>query len=151
MSFTRQCGVLEPPLRPQVEGEVFFAMRNAFFLGVALVVPIAVVIALLYSFGRFLWSVYCDMRLYRELDQIQAESSARRHHKQQETAKRLDNGCEHSFDSALGGFAPGVCPKCGLQREKPAGRCDHVWRRQEGPVMGSYCEKCGKQYRAETQ
>jgi hypothetical protein len=126
-------------------------MRNAFFLGVILVIPLAVLIALLYSLGRFVWSVYCDMRLYRELDQIQAQSGARRQQKLLDEAKRLDNGCDHSFDSALGGFPPDVCPKCGLARHKPPGRCDHVWRRKEGAALGSYCEKCGKRYRPETE
>ncbi len=122
-------------------------MRNAFFLGVVLVIPIAILIALLYSLGRFFWSVFSDLRLYRELDQIQSQSEARLQKKREENARRLDNGCEHCFDSALGGFPPGVCPRCGLEKEKPPGRCDHVWRRREGPVLGSYCEKCGKRYR----
>jgi hypothetical protein len=124
-------------------------MRNAFFLGVVLVIPAALIIALLYSLARFLWSLFQDVRLYRELNEIQAQSEQRREKKRLEHQKRLDNGCEHSFDSGLGGFPPGVCPKCGIAREKPGGRCDHVWRRKEGTAMGSYCEKCGKQYRAE--
>jgi len=124
-------------------------MKNAFFLGILLVVPIALVVALLYSVGRFLWSMYQDVRLYRELDQIKAQSEARREKKRLEAEKRLDNGCQHTFDSALGGFPPGVCPKCGLAQEKPVGLCDHVWRRIEGPVLGSRCEKCGKEYRAD--
>jgi hypothetical protein len=124
-------------------------MRNAFFLGVILVIPAALVVALLYSLVRFLWSLYQDVKLYRELNDIQSQSEARREKKRVEQQKRLDNGCEHTFDSALGGFPPGVCPKCGIAREKPVGRCDHLWRRKEGTVMGSYCEKCGKEYRAE--
>jgi hypothetical protein len=124
-------------------------MRNAFFLGVILVIPAALIVALLYSLARFLWSLYQDVKLYRELNTIQAQSEQRREKKRLEQQKRLDNGCEHSFDSGLGGFPPGVCPKCGIAREKPVGRCDHVWRRKEGTAMGSYCEKCGKQYRAE--
>jgi hypothetical protein len=124
-------------------------MKDAFLLGVILVVPAALVAALLYSIVKFFWSMYQDVKLYRELNDIQAQSEARREKKRQEEQKRLDNGCQHTFDSALGGFPPGVCPKCGIAREKPAGLCDHVWRRSEGPVMGSYCEKCGKQYRAE--
>ena len=124
-------------------------MRNAFFLGVILVIPVGLVVILLYSMARFLWSLFQDAKLYRELNQIQAQSEDRREKKRQERQKRLDNGCEHSFDSGLGGFAPGVCPKCGIAREKPGGRCDHVWRRKEGTAMGSYCQKCGKEYRAE--
>jgi hypothetical protein len=124
-------------------------MRNAFFLGVVLVIPAALVVALLYSLVRFFWSMYQDVRLFRELNEIQSQSEERREKKRLERQKRLDNGCEHAFDSALGGFPPGVCPKCGIELEKPVGRCDHVWRRKEGAVMGSYCEKCGKQYRAE--
>jgi hypothetical protein len=124
-------------------------MRNAFFLGVILVIPAALIVALLYSLVRFLWSLYQDIRLYRELNEIQAQSEQRREERGLAHQKRLDNGCEHSFDSGLGGFPPGVCPKCGIAREKPSGRCDHVWRRKEGTAMSSYCEKCGKQYQAE--
>lgn len=124
-------------------------MKNAFLLGIILVVPAALVIALVYSLARFFWSMYQDVILYRELNEIQAQSAARREKKNLGDQKRLDNGCEHTFDSAMGGFPQGVCPKCGISREKPAGQCDHVWRRKEGTVMGSVCEKCGKQYRAE--
>lgn len=131
-----------PPLVPS-------PMKNAFLLGIILVVPVAVTVALLYSLGRFLWSLYTDARLYRELDQIQSQSEARRETKRLENVKRLDNGCEHSFDSALGGFPPGVCPKCGLGQSRPPGPCDHVWRRKEGPAMASYCQKCGKEYHSE--
>ncbi|TVS09886.1 MAG: hypothetical protein EA424_26245 [Planctomycetaceae bacterium] len=124
-------------------------MRDAFFLGVILVVPAALVIALLYSLAKFAWAAYQDWRLFRELNVIQAESAARREHKRADRQKRLDNGCEHAFGTGLGGFPPNACPKCGIEREKPMGRCDHVWRRKDGPVIGSYCEKCGKQYQPE--
>jgi hypothetical protein len=123
-------------------------MRDAFFLGVILVIPITLLVAMLYSVGRFLWSMYTDVRLYHELDQIEAQSGSRREQKAVDNAKRLENGCEHRFDSALGGFPPGVCAQCGLARQRPPGLCDHVWRRTAGTVMGSRCEKCGKEYRA---
>jgi hypothetical protein len=106
-------------------------MRNAFFLGVILVIPAALVIALLYSLVRF-YGRCIKMSSFTGTERNPGPERQRREKKRLERQKRLDNGCEHSFDSGLGGFPPGVCPKCGIAREKPVGRCDHVWRRKEG-------------------
>ncbi len=121
-------------------------MKQWFMLGLILFVPVGILIALLYSFGRFLVTLVTDWRLYRELDELEAEGEARREKKVQENVERLDNGCDHSFGGAMG-FPPDVCAKCGLSKEKPTGACDHVWRRAEGPVPQCYCETCRKQYR----
>jgi len=83
-------------------------------------------------------------RLAKEAEVLRAGAEGRRERRRVENEKRLDNGCVHAFGQALGGFAPGVCPKCGLEQAKPAGDCDHVWRRSQGAVPSSYCEKCGK-------
>jgi len=101
----------------------------------------------LFHLGKALWSLLADRRLHRELDQLAAESEARRTARAEANRKRLDNGCQHAFDGALGGFPPGVCHKCGLAQDKPSGTCDHVWRAGEGPIPHSVCEKCGKTYK----
>jgi hypothetical protein len=123
-------------------------MKSWFFAAVFLALPLAILSALLYSFGRYLWTVLTDRRLYRELDAIEATSQSRRAERRRLSAERLNNGCEHVFDSGLSlGFPPDVCPKCGLERELPRGPCDHVWQRAEDPVPSSFCAKCGKRYR----
>lgn len=122
-------------------------MKQWFLLLLIALVPVVILAALLYSFGKFLYVAFDDWREARQLDAIQAEQKAIREQRNQANRARLDNGCEHAFDTGTG-YPPGVCPRCGLAREKPHGECDHVWRRVEGPVPTSSCEKCGKQYRA---
>lgn len=121
-------------------------MKNLFFLGVAVCVPLAILGWILYAYGKFFVSLFMGWRLGRELDTIQAESESRREKRKQEAAARLENGCEHAFDSAFG-FPDGVCPKCGLAKTRPTGPCDHVWRRVPGPSPAAQCENCGKQYK----
>lgn len=122
-------------------------IKQYFLYGVATLAVLAVVGYFLFHLGQALWSLWTDWHLHRELDQLAAESEARRTARLEANRKRLDNGCEHAFDGALGGFPPGVCHKCGLAQEKPTGMCDHVWRAGEGPIPHSVCEKCGKTYR----
>lgn len=123
-------------------------MKSWFFATVFLALPLTILGALLYSLGRYLWTVVTDRRLYRELDAIEAASESRRAERRQLSAERLHNGCEHAFDSGLSlGLPPHVCPKCGLERELPPGSCDHVWQRAEDAVPSSFCAKCGKRYR----
>jgi hypothetical protein len=121
-------------------------MKESFLIGMVALVVIA-------GGGYFIWlaarsfhSMYSDWNLGKELDVIRTESDARRKQKGEENQRRLDNGCEHVFDQGFGEFPPGVCRKCGLERERPKGTCDHVWRRAVGAVPGSYCEKCEKKY-----
>jgi hypothetical protein len=123
-------------------------MKEWFFFATMVVLPATILIALLYSFFKYLYSVYEDRRELKELDAIQAQCAARRQQDRLENAARLDNGCQHAFDTGIG-FPPGVCSKCGLEAQRPAGACDHIWRRVEAANATSQCEKCGKVYRAE--
>jgi hypothetical protein len=123
-------------------------MREWFFFVLIASVPTAILIWLLYSFAKYLYTVYEEWRELKVLDAIQSESVVRREGDRLEDVQRLDNGCQHAFDTGSG-FPPGVCPKCGLEAKRPAGACDHVWRRVDGPSPASACAKCGKTYRAE--
>jgi hypothetical protein len=121
-------------------------MKLSFFTAIALLVPVGLFAAFLYMVGRSVASLYNDWRVGREVEAIRADSEARRARRKIEDAKRLDNGCTHAFGGGLGGFPPDVCPKCGLEREKPVGKCDHVWRRSHEAIPSSFCEKCGKKH-----
>lgn len=123
-------------------------MRQWFFFAMFASLPIALVCWLLYSFGKYLYTLYEERRELKQLDVIQAESAKRRERARLENAKRLDNGCQHAFDTGIG-FPPGVCPKCGLEANRPSGPCDHVWRRIESDAAATACAKCGKMYRVE--
>jgi hypothetical protein len=118
-------------------------MRQFFFLGILI---LGVLAGLVY----FLWSIvtalYQDWLMGRGVREIQRESAMRRREREEQAARRLDNGCEHEFDQTLGGFPPGTCHKCGLERERPYGACDHVWRQSRDAIASSYCETCGKRY-----
>jgi len=118
-------------------------MRQVFFISMLI---IAVVATLAY----FLWSVvttlYRDWYMGKDVDKIKAESAVRRARRLEEASRRLENGCDHSFGEMLGGFPPNACFKCGLERERPVGACDHVWRAANEPIPCSYCEKCGRKY-----
>jgi hypothetical protein len=122
-------------------------MKQWFLLLLIALVPVVIMAALLYSFGKFLYSAFDDWRELRQLDEIRTDQKAIREQRDRENLARLDNGCDHAFDEGTG-FPSGVCPKCGLAREKPPGECDHVWRRVDGPVPASSCEKCGRPHRA---
>jgi len=121
-------------------------MKHFFFMGAILAIPLAIAGLLLFHVGKFIWSLFKDQLLYKELDEIQVYSESRRQQREEKRQARLDNGCQHSFTGAIG-FPPGVCPKCGITERKPSGLCDHVWRRNEDPTPSSHCEKCGKQFR----
>ena len=123
-------------------------MKQLFFFAALLVLPATILIALLYSAGKYLFTLYEEHRELKELDAIQAESAARRERNLEENTQRLNNGCQHAFDTGLG-FPPGVCPKCGIANQKPPGDCDHVWRRVDSNAAASACVKCGKAYRTE--
>ncbi len=123
-------------------------MKELFFFVALLVLPATVLIALLYSAGKYLFTLFEEHRELKELDAIQAESAARRERNLEENAQRLKNGCGHAFDTGIG-FPPGVCPKCGMSKQKPPGECDHVWRRVDSTSAASACIKCGKAYRME--
>jgi hypothetical protein len=123
-------------------------MKQWFLLALIGVIPLAIVAGLTYSFFKWVIQVIQEWRLGYELDQIRAYAEASRGRRSETQAARLDNGCDHAFDTGVG-FPPGACPKCGLERARPMGFCDHVWRRAEGNSPGSVCAKCGKVYRVD--
>ena len=118
-------------------------MRQLFFVGILVAGLIA---GVLYVLWTILASLYHDWSLGRGVDKIQEESDARRRQRRQEDEARLDNGCEHDFSEGFGGFPPDTCHRCGLQRQRPSGPCDHVWKFANEAVPCSNCEKCGKKY-----
>lgn len=123
-------------------------MKQLFFYVCGGVVALGVVVWALYMIGEALAHVYRDWRLGKELDELQSAGAARREQRRLANEQRLANGCQHDFQSAaVVGLPPGVCLKCGLEKEKPTGGCDHAWRVKPGAVPSSACEKCGKQHR----
>ncbi len=126
-------------------------IKTYFFYGIFGFVAFAIVGYFLFHLGKALLGMFSDWRLHRELDELQADGEARRQAKTEANRKRLDNGCDHDFDGALGGFPQGVCHKCGLAKDKPTGTCDHVWRAVDGPIPNSTCEKCGRSYSAASE
>ena len=123
-------------------------MRQLFFyiLGGCLVVAAAG--WGLYLIGQAIMQVVNDWKLGRELDELESQSASRRDQRKQSQLERLANGCEHDFSGGAIGLPPHVCRKCGLEKDKPAGLCDHVWQVKAGAVPSSECERCGKIYRA---
>ncbi len=85
-------------------------------------------------------------KMVEDVKAIKATNAQRQARRREINAKRLDNGCQHEFGSYIGGFPSNACTHCGLEREKPPGSCDHVWRISNDPIPTSYCEKCGKKY-----
>jgi len=126
-------------------------IKTYFFYGIFVMVVCGVAGYFLFHFGKGLLSMIEDWQLHRELDELEADGAARRVARAEAAHKRLENGCEHDFDGALGGFPPNVCHKCGLAKEKPTGTCDHVWRAVDGPIPNSVCEKCGRTNNASAQ
>ncbi len=118
-------------------------MRQYFFLGILI---FGVLAGIVYFCWTIVAALYHDWSLSRHVDEIRAESAAQRARRLEEAAKRLDNGCEHAFGETFGGFPPHACHKCGLEKERPQGACDHVWRMAREAVPCSRCEKCGKRY-----
>ena len=101
----------------------------------------------------FLWlvlkafySIIVDFQVNRDLDQLADELAAKRRERRERERQRLNNGCDHQFDDALGALPPNVCRKCGIERDPPSGDCDHRWKVQPGIVPESVCAKCGKVY-----
>lgn len=123
-------------------------MKELFFFSMLLILPATILVAMLYSLGKYLLTLYEERRELKELDAIQAESAVRRERNREDNTQRLNNGCQHAFDTGLG-FPSGVCPKCGIAEQKPPGECDHIWRRVESTAAASACVKCGKAYRME--
>ncbi|MBC8351334.1 MAG: hypothetical protein H8E66_05075 [Planctomycetes bacterium] len=120
--------------------------KQYFFISMLSMIPAGIILYFLIQLGKTLLGMVSDRSLNKELDELVAHGDARRQARVETNEKRLDNGCEHEFDGALGGFPPEVCHKCGLASEKPNGPCDHVWRAGEGGAPHSACEKCGRSY-----
>ncbi|MGE0756546.1 MAG: hypothetical protein AB7F89_04710 [Pirellulaceae bacterium] len=121
-------------------------MREFFFYALAGTLTVVLAGWALYMLGRALAQLLSDWRLGRELDELEADGAARREKRQQQLEQRLANGCEHDFASGAIGLPPEVCIKCGLEKNKPSGPCDHIWRVKSGAVPTSSCEICGKIY-----
>jgi hypothetical protein len=121
-------------------------MRQLFFYVMGGLVVVSLASWALYMLGRAIAQVFGDWRLGRELDELEAQGALRRQQRQHSQEQRLATGCEHNFEAGAIGLPPNVCAKCGLERVKPSGACDHVWRVQAGPVPASQCERCGKIY-----
>ena len=112
----------------------------------AVLIPLAFGGWFLFALGRSVFEMFQDWRLGKELDELQAQSASRREQKRRENEARLENGCDHDFETDVFGFPPNVCGKCGLEKEKPPGSCDHIWRAGTGAIPNSTCEICGKVY-----
>ncbi|MEO8499093.1 MAG: hypothetical protein ABI614_28850, partial [Planctomycetota bacterium] len=120
--------------------------KQYFLIAMIAMIPAGLILYFLLHLGKGLWGMVSDRQLHRELDELAAHGETRRQAREDSNQKRLDNGCPHDFDGALGGFPPNVCHKCGLASQKPNGPCDHVWRAGEGGSPHSACEKCGRRY-----
>ena len=118
-------------------------MRQFFFMGI-------LIFGVLAGIAYFCWSIivalYHDWTLGRHVGTIKKQSEAERAKRVEEARKRLDNGCEHEFGVALGGFPPNACHKCGLEKQRPSGGCDHVWVQAKAAMPRSECKNCGKRY-----
>ena len=126
-------------------------MKNYFLFAMLLLIPLAIFGWFLLALGRALYTLFDDWRLGKELDELRADSQSRRERLRLASDERLNTGCQHDFDADVFGFPPGVCSKCGQEKEKPAGSCDHVWRLVKGAIPSSQCEKCGKTHSATTE
>jgi hypothetical protein len=69
-------------------------MKNFFFMAILMAVPLAILGALLYSVAKYVWSLYQDKKLYRELDEIEAECKRRRQQPSQERQSSEEIGIE---------------------------------------------------------
>ena len=123
-------------------------MKQYFLYAIALLIPLAILGWFLFALGKAFASLYEDWKLGKELDELQDQAASRHQQLQLGREQRLAKGCQHEFDLPVFGMPPNVCGKCGLEREKPAGSCDHVWRLGKGAVPNSYCERCGKLHSA---
>jgi hypothetical protein len=121
-------------------------MKQYFLYALALIVPLVLAGWILFVVGRALLSMLQDHQLGKELDQLKAGAEMRRQQRREENARRLANGCEHDFASPAFGLPPQACRKCGIEKERPVGQCDHAWKMRKGAVPGSDCEKCGRTY-----
>ena len=121
-------------------------MKQIFLYTMAILIPAAMLFWLFFSTGKSLLQVFRDWRLGKELDQLKADAESRRRDRERLNTERLDTGCAHNFNVHGHGMPMNACSKCGMEREKPTGPCDHHWIAKPGPVPTSDCDKCGKTY-----
>ena len=121
-------------------------MKQAFLWVISISAVLAVAGFLLWRVVQALASVGEDWKAGREEEEMRQARKEQADKLAARNAERLDNGCEHHFDDTFGMFPPGVCSRCGLAEKPPQGMCDHVWKRIDGPIPGSRCEKCGKTF-----
>ncbi len=122
-------------------------MRETFFLIVGAMAVVGGAGLFAWLVIRALYTMYADHRLDKQLTNLHEETQDLRIQREKENQARLDNGCDHNFGGGHGEFAANVCIKCGLERERPKGNCDHTWKRVDGNVLFSRCELCDKEYR----
>lgn len=120
-------------------------MKSFFF---AFLLPILVsgilLVVVLYLFGQSIGHFFGTWFWNREMDELATEGQRRREVRLATARARLDTGCEHQWSDQFSGFPPDVCVKCGIEKTKPAGNCDHVWRAEPGSAPASRCGKCDK-------
>ena len=121
-------------------------MRASLLIVIAVLVLAIFIVYGLFVLLRSIFAFFAERKDVRQNQQLSAEYAERRRQRDKELAKRLENGCEHDFVDPLRIFPPGVCVHCGLAEKRPAGKCDHVWRRDPGGAPASRCEKCGEQF-----
>ncbi len=121
-------------------------MKQIFFYTAGGLLAVGIAVWAMYMIWEAFIQVFNDWRLGRELNELESQSAARREQRRLANEQRLATDCIHDFGGGAVGLPPGVCTKCGLEKEKPTGGCDHVWRVKPGPVPSSVCEKCGKLY-----
>ena len=70
-------------------------MKEIFFKGVAVALPLVVLGGLVYLIFRGFYELYSDIQLKRELEQIRRESAERRRHKGHQQEEQTDS-VQHS-------------------------------------------------------
>jgi hypothetical protein len=118
-------------------------MREIFFMGIIGMIVFG-------GIGYFLWTLfvelYYDFHLRKDVKAIKRDNEDRMRQRDEDNVERLSNGCEHEFGSTQGGFPANACVKCGLEKERPSGLCDHVWKRTDDAVPTARCELCKRKF-----
>jgi hypothetical protein len=118
-------------------------MREYFFMAIIGMIVFG-------GIGYFLWNLivelYYDYHLRKDVKAIKRDNESRMRERDEENTQRMDNGCNHQFGSSLGGFPQNACVSCGLERERPTGLCDHVWKRTEDAIPTARCELCSRKF-----
>jgi hypothetical protein len=121
-------------------------MRTQFFLYLGLGLSAILLGWFVWLVLKAFYSIFADLRTDRELSQLAMELAEKRRQGRLAAQARLNNGCQHEFDDALGALPPDVCRKCGIGRDPPEGDCDHSWQLLPGIIPESRCTKCGARF-----